>query len=100
MPLPDPNPDTPMRTDMRQIAVLVCAGGVLEAAITGQFFGRAGHHLGRRGGVVGGPQSEVTMNLGPEVYVALILAAVLIAMMKYDDRKRAKRDAESQPSAG
>jgi len=40
------------------------------------------------------------MNLGPEVYVALILAAVLIAMMKYDDRKRAKRDAESQPSAG
>jgi len=39
MPPPDPNPDTPMRTDMRQIAVLVCAGGVLEAAITGQFLG-------------------------------------------------------------
>jgi len=35
----DPNPDTPMRKDMRQIAVLVCAGGVLEAAITGQFLG-------------------------------------------------------------
>jgi len=40
------------------------------------------------------------MNLGPEVYVALILAVVLIAMMKYDDRKRAKRNAENQPSAG
>jgi len=40
------------------------------------------------------------MNFDPEVYAVLILAVVLIAMMKYDDRKRAKRDAESQPSAG
>jgi len=39
MPPPDPNPDTPMRKDVRQIAVLVIAGGVLEIAITGQFFG-------------------------------------------------------------
>jgi len=35
----DPNPDTPMRRDVRQIAVLVIAGGVLEIAITGQFWG-------------------------------------------------------------
>jgi len=33
---PNPNPDTPMRKDVRQIAVLFIAGGVLEAAITGQ----------------------------------------------------------------
>jgi len=39
MSLPDPNPDTPMRKDVRQIAVLVIAGGVLEIAVTGQIFG-------------------------------------------------------------
>jgi len=36
MPPPDPNPDTPMRKDMRQIAVLLVVGGMLEAAVTGQ----------------------------------------------------------------
>jgi len=40
------------------------------------------------------------MNIGPEVYVALILAVILIAMMKYDDHKRAKRDADGQPNTG
>jgi len=39
------------------------------------------------------------MNFDPEVYAVLILAVVLIAMMKYDDRKRAKRDAENQRNA-
>jgi len=39
------------------------------------------------------------MNLGPEVYIALMVAVVLIAAMKYDDRKRAKRDAENQQNA-
>lgn len=38
---PNPNPDTPMRKDVRQIAVLVIAGGVLEVAITGQVLGGA-----------------------------------------------------------
>jgi len=36
---PNPNPDTPMRKDVRQIAVLFIAGGALETAITGQFVG-------------------------------------------------------------
>lgn len=35
----DPNPDTPMRKDVRQVAVLFIAGGALETAITGQFAG-------------------------------------------------------------
>ena len=39
------------------------------------------------------------MNLGPEVYIALIVVVILLAAMKYDDRKRAKHDAESQPDA-
>lgn len=39
------------------------------------------------------------MNLGPEVYVVLITVTILIAAMKYDDRKRAKRDAENQQGA-
>jgi len=34
-------------------------------------------------------------DLRPTVYVALMIAVMLIAMMKYDDRKRAKRDADS-----
>jgi len=42
----------------------------------------------------------VTINLGPEVLVAFFTVVMLIAMVKYDDRKRAKRNAESQPSAG
>jgi len=33
---PNPNPDSPMRKDVRRIAVLIAAGGVLEAAITGR----------------------------------------------------------------
>jgi len=40
------------------------------------------------------------MNIGPEVYAVFVLVVILLAAMKYDDRKRAKRDAESQPSAG
>jgi len=36
------------------------------------------------------------MNIKPHVYVALILAVMLIAMMKYDDRRRAKREAEAK----
>jgi len=39
------------------------------------------------------------MNLDPEVYAVLILAVILIAMMKYDDRKRAKRDADGHDPA-
>ncbi|MDD9811882.1 MAG: hypothetical protein OXU71_09245 [Gammaproteobacteria bacterium] len=39
------------------------------------------------------------MNLGPEVYVVFVLVVILLAAMKYDDRKRAKHDAESQPDA-
>jgi len=35
----NPNPDSPMRKDVRQVAVLLIAGGVLEIAITGQFVG-------------------------------------------------------------
>jgi len=40
------------------------------------------------------------MNLGPEVYIALMVAVFLIAAMKYDDHKRAKRDADGQPNTG
>ena len=39
------------------------------------------------------------MNLGPEVYLALLVMVILIIAMKYDDRKRAKRDADNQPDA-
>jgi len=39
------------------------------------------------------------MNLGPEVYVVFVLVVILLAAMKYDDRKRAKRDADNQPDA-
>lgn len=40
-----------------------------------------------------------TMNLGPEVYVVLVVVTILLIAMKYDDRKRAKRAAESRQSA-
>jgi len=33
------------------------------------------------------------MNIGAEVYVVLVLVVILIAAMKYDDRRRAKYDA-------
>jgi len=39
------------------------------------------------------------MDIGPEVYVVFVLVVILLAAMKYDDRKRAKRDAENQPDA-
>jgi len=39
------------------------------------------------------------MNLGPEVYVVFVLVVILLAAMKYDDRKRAKHDADNQPNA-
>jgi len=35
-------------------------------------------------------------DLRPTVYLALILAVMLIAMMKYDDRRRAKHEAEAK----
>lgn len=39
------------------------------------------------------------MDIGPEVYVVFVLVVILLAAMKYDDRKRAKHDAENQPDA-
>jgi len=42
---------------------------------------------------------HMAMNLGPEVYLALMVMVILLTAMKYDDRKRAKHDADNQPDA-